>query len=287
LLIPVKDRSAVSKESHSLFLKNTPNIVDVLLGRENIQIVDSETLIKNVQQRVLNALKHGYQYQSATKQSEEFLRKRVLVKVKMVVMYVDLVGSTRLTMTLPNEQLATIVSSFAQEMAYVIREQDGFVLKFVGDAVIGYFVEENDMEKLTDKSVSCAESMMHAVNMGINPILATNGLPELRIKIGLDFGENTIVRYGEDEKLSHVDLLGNSMNIAAKIQRSAKPGQIIIGHDVYIRLSPTIKGFFKETTKKIRQWNYKTKTGKIYQVYSYVKHTSYYDEKLKKSSSSN
>ena len=57
-------------------------------------------------------------------------------------MYVDLVGSTTMTLEMPAEKIAIIISSFSQEMAAVIRQHQGYVLKFVGDAVIGYFNAE-------------------------------------------------------------------------------------------------------------------------------------------------
>ena len=41
-------------------------------------------------------------------------------------------------------------------------------------------------------------------------------------KIGVDFGTNMIIRYGSDAEKSHVDILGPTMNIAAKIQGKAK-----------------------------------------------------------------
>ncbi|MDH3313821.1 MAG: hypothetical protein OEM28_11860 [Nitrosopumilus sp.] len=58
-------------------------------------------------------------------------------------MYVDLVGSAQMVMDLPQKQLAMIVSSFAQEMGYVIKQHNGYILKSVGDAVIGYFAEKD------------------------------------------------------------------------------------------------------------------------------------------------
>ena len=61
-----------------------------------------------------------------------------------MVLYVDLVGSTKMALEMPSEKIATIISSFAQEMAAVIRQHHGYVLKFVGGAVIGYFVAESN-----------------------------------------------------------------------------------------------------------------------------------------------
>ena len=42
------------------------------------------------------------------------------------------------------------------------------------------------------------------------------------VKIGVDFGQNIVVRYGADEINSHVDLMGPAMNIAAKNSKYGK-----------------------------------------------------------------
>ena len=188
----------------------------------------------------------------------------------MVVMYVDLVGSTQLVLDLPQKQLAAIVSSFAQEMAYVIKQHNGFVLKFVGDAVIGYFVRKDGM-RIADSAVSCAESMIKVVKVGINPLLQQYDYPDLKIKIGMDFGDNVIIRYGSDEKESHVDLLGPSMNMAAKIQGKTQPDQILIGEQVYTKLHESVQKYFEKVEWEDGEWNYKSKTtGQIYPVYAYI-----------------
>ena len=98
----------------------------------------------------------------------------------MVVLYVDLVGSTTMTLEMPPEKIAIIISSFSQEMAAVIRQHNGYVLKFVGDAVIGYFVGEGMYKG--DNAVNCAKSMISIIQKGINPILDQYDYPDLMVK---------------------------------------------------------------------------------------------------------
>ena len=122
--------------------KNKENpVVDMLLSRNVEEVIDSESMILETQKRVWGALKKGYEYSGVVDESETFLRKHVFSKLDMVVLYVDLVGSTTMALEMPSEKIAIIISSFAQEMAAVIRQHHGYVLKFVGDAVIGYFVK--------------------------------------------------------------------------------------------------------------------------------------------------
>ena len=150
-------------------IKKNNAIVDILLSRHAEKTLDSETMITETQKRVWGALKKGYEYTGVVDESEEFLRKHVFSKLDMVVLYVDLVGSTTMALEMPAEKIAIIISSFAQEMATVIRQHHGYVLKFVGDAVIGYFVADHNSLLIADNAVNCAKSMNTVIQKGINP----------------------------------------------------------------------------------------------------------------------
>ena len=154
--------------------KNDNSVVDMLLSRNVEATIDSDSMILETQKRVWGALKKGYEYSGVHDESEDFLRKNVFSKLDMIVLYVDLVGSTKMALEMPSEKIAIIISSFAQEMAAVIRQHHGYVLKFVGDAVIGYFVAESNSLLTADNSVNCAKSMNTVIQKGINPVSYTH-----------------------------------------------------------------------------------------------------------------
>jgi len=265
----VKQESEISEKVS----KQNIDMVNMRPIKNNVQSLDSETMILETQKRVWGALKKGYEYSGMVDESDQFLRKNVFLKLDMVVLYVDLVGSTTMTLEMPAEKIAIIISSFSQEMAAVIRQYHGYVLKFVGDAVIGYFVSDEDDIYGTgaaDDAVNCAKSMISVIQKGINPILNQYDYPDLMVKIGVDFGQNIVVRYGADVEHSHVDLMGPAMNIASKIQYIAKPSQILIGSDVFQKLHPNLQKEFKQIIWKNTEWRYRSRlTGKIYKVYEH------------------
>jgi len=170
-----------NKESEIKSEKNDQNvnIVNILLNQNQGQTLDSETMILETQKRVWGALKKGYEYSGVVNESDSFLRKNVFSKLDMYVLYVDLVGSTTMTLELPAEKIAIIISSFSQEMAAVIRQHRGYVLKFVGDAVIGYFVTGEGGLLAADNAINCAQSMISVIQKGINPILNQYDYPDL------------------------------------------------------------------------------------------------------------
>ena len=273
-----KIKKAVSKKAKKVkgLLKTSKKITTSKSVVERMfqageKTVDSDTLIKKAQDRVLNSVKNGIEYPPFVDKSEEFLRNHVNSRVHIFVMYVDLVGSTNMSLSLPEEKVVTIISSFAQEMAYTVTQFGGFMLKFVGDAVLAYFNAENDLIYPADNIINCAKSMLRVLTDGINPALTINDYPSLAAKIGIDHGQNIIVRYGSDKRKSHVDILGPSMNMAAKIQNMAKPNQLLIGGDVYDKLHPeTQKSFTKKTFSKTKWKYHHRRTGKLYPIYAYT-----------------
>jgi adenylate cyclase len=232
------------------------------------EIVDAETLVRRTQDRMWKALEGRYLYDSSLKDSQAFLLDHVNSKISLVIMYADLVGSTKMTMTLPVDKMVTIIRAFTYEMTCIVRNYGGYVLKYVGDAVIVFFPSGYNKLLACDKAVQCAKSMITVIKNGINPALKQYDYPELAVKIGIDEGENVILQYGHD-KSSLIDILGYNMSITAKITSLTNPDKITIGKDVYDILHPEIKNKFIEVKYNIEDWKYTDRlTGILYKLYT-------------------
>jgi adenylate cyclase len=235
---------------------------------EEAKIVDSETLVSQTQDRLWRALKRRFQYDVSLQPGQEFLLNHVSTKIPLVITYADLVGSTNMSMTLPADKLTTIIRAFTYEISQVIYSHKGYVLKYVGDAVISFFPASYNKLLACDRAVQCSKSMLAVVKNGINPILNQYDYPELNVKIGMDEGENVIVQYGHDRS-SLIDILGYCMNIAAKITSLSGPNKISVGQYVYKMLHPSIKPKFSEVKFSADEWRYTDRlTGQLYKVYS-------------------
>jgi class 3 adenylate cyclase len=246
------------------------SLVGMLMGdsEKAATVVDSETLVAQTQDRLWRALKRRYQYDSSLKPGQEYLLNHVSSKIPLVIMYADLEGSTNMSMTLPVDKLVTIIRAFTQEISAVVESHGGFVLKYVGDAVIAFFPASYNRLAACDRAVQCAHSMITVVKNGINPILNQYDYPELGVKIGMDVGENVIVQYGHD-KSSPIDILGYCMNVAAKITSLTAPNTTSIGEDVYELLHPSEKAKFSEMKLSAEAWKYRNRvTDRLYRVYT-------------------
>lgn len=236
------------------------------IDKTNGSTIDIDRYRVEVQSRVLNAITKGIKFEATLERSENYLRKRVNSKISLLIFYADLVNSTTMSRILPVNKLATIIQTFSQEMTFIINNYSGYVLKYVGDAVLAYFPTERNYYLACDTAVECSTSMINIIKNGINPILEDRGYPELQIKVGMDVGEHVVIQYGKGVK-SHVDIIGYPISMAAKITELAKPNQILISHNVYQALHPRLKEKFHEIDVKTLV-NYIDSKGEIYKVYA-------------------
>jgi adenylate cyclase len=268
-------KQKTEKHKKSTDERSAKSIASMIMGRDDDDsnnpiavTVDAETLVAQTQERLSRALKRRYQYESNLKPGQEFLLNHINSKIPLVIMYADLVGSTNMSMTLPIEKAVTIIRSFSYEMSSIVQSYAGYVLKYVGDAVIAFFPSGYNKLLACDKAVRCAKSMITVIKNGINPILNQYDYPELRVKIGIAEGESLIVPYGHD-KSSTIDILGYSMSISAKITSLTVPNTITIGDNVYSVLHPQIRMKFEEVKLRIQDWKYiNRQTGQLYKLYA-------------------
>ena len=243
---------------------------NTLSSIENRPIYDLQTLLSQRQDRLWSVLYERYKYNTSIKRGQDFLLNHVDSKISLVVMYADLVGSTKMSMALPVERMAKIIKVFSHELSSVVESYNGFVLKYVGDAIIACFPSGFNKYLSCDTAFQCAKSMIDVIENGINPIFEkdTDNYPKLAVKIGMDEGENLAIQYGYD-KSSPIDLIGYPMNVAAKMTSLTGPNKITVGNNVYKLLHPTLLSEFQEMQIKETEWNYiDLETNLRYKVYT-------------------
>ncbi len=231
-------------------------------------IFDLQTLLTQRQDRLWSVLHERYKYNTSIKRGQEFLLNHVDSKMSLIVMYVDLVGSTKMSMDLPVEKMAKIIKVYSHELSSVVESYDGFVLKYVGDAVIAFFPVGFNKYLACDKSFRCAKSMIDVIENVINPIFKKDDYPRLEVKIGIDEGENAAIQYGFD-KSAPIDLIGYPMNVTAKITALTKPNKISVGNNLYKLLHPSIQIKFHMMPLKETDWKYiDHNDNSMYKVYT-------------------
>jgi adenylate cyclase len=221
---------------------------------------------KSIQERVRKTLDNGVQIDLSTELCKRFLRRHVNCKIGVVIVYVDIDGSTKMSMTITPAEFATILHIFSQEMSLIISEYGGYTLKYVGDAVIALFPAGYDSRQAARNAVGCANDMKEIIKKCINPELDAHDLPEIRIKISIDYGDVQVVLYGKSLERSHIDIVGSSISMAAKMIAFAKTWHIVAGQSLYENLDDNL-GFTLLDVDPAR-WSYSDeKSGSSYKLY--------------------
>ena len=217
------------------------------------QTVEIGTIIGETQERVRRTIKTGTFFSAES--SEELLREHLNSKIKLIVLYVDLVGSTMMTRSLPVAQLALMVQTFTQEMSFIVSWLNGYVLKYVGDAIIAYFPADVNYNGGCSAAINCSQAMIQVLEKGVNSIFREHGYEGLQAKIGIETGEHSVIQYILGNK-SHVDILGYGISMAAKLSTLARPNQVVISHAIYFGMHPSFRKKFVQMELDPGMWKY-------------------------------
>jgi class 3 adenylate cyclase len=158
--------------------------------------------------------------------------------MRIAVLYVDIVGSTKMTVYLSTRELEFVIKLFWEQMSSTIEKHEGLVFKYVGDAVIAIFASENDVA--CRHAIECGHDLIKTVKNAINSELIKKGIPRISIKLGIDYGDALVVSFG-----NNVDLIGFSLSIVSKITALASANTVLMGQCLFEQISRT-QGFTKE-----------------------------------------
>jgi class 3 adenylate cyclase/tetratricopeptide (TPR) repeat protein len=159
-------------------------------------------------------------------------------KVRKTVSIVrcDVTGSTALGERLDAEALRGVMTRYFDEMRTVIERHGGTVEKFIGDAVMAVFGIPVLHEDDALRAVHAAAEMREALKR-LNDELGRERGVQLQVRTGVMTGE---VIAG-DPSAGHAFVTGDAANVAARLETSAQPGQILIGEPTYRLVSAAVE----------------------------------------------
>ncbi|ETW93537.1 MAG: hypothetical protein ETSY1_38765 [Candidatus Entotheonella factor] len=149
---------------------------------------------------------------------------------QLTVMFCDLVDSTHLSGQLDPEDFHEVVRAYQQTVADVIRRFDGYIARYMGDGLLVYFGYPQAHEDNATRAVRTGLEIVSAmpdINARLSCHVAVIQAHPLRVRIGVHTGLVVIEEIGEGLSREH-QALGETPNIAARIQGLAAPNTIVI-----------------------------------------------------------
>src|SRR5215467_2579951 len=143
---------------------------------------------------------------------------------QLTIMFCDLVGSTALSTRLDPEDLRGVIGAHHRCCAELVERHGGFVAEFLGDGVLAYFGYPRADEHDPERAVRAGLALVEAV-----PKLATKAGAPLEVRVGIDTGlvvVGQLIGSGESQERG---VVGETPNLAARLQAAAAPGTVVIG----------------------------------------------------------
>ena len=148
----------------------------------------------------------------------------------MTVVFTDIRGFSNLTDSLEPEELFHLLTRYFSEMIKIIHLYDGTVNKIVGDGLLIFFGDPIPMEDHAERALRMSIDMQKKID-DLSGEWGQYG-HELGVGIGINSGFVTIGNVGSDAYRDYT-IIGNQVNVAARLETSAKAGQILISQRTY------------------------------------------------------
>jgi class 3 adenylate cyclase/tetratricopeptide (TPR) repeat protein len=142
---------------------------------------------------------------------------------QLTVLFCDLVGSTALSARLDPEDMREIMSAYHRRCTEVIGKSGGFVAKYMGDGVLAYFGYPQAHEDGAERAVRCGLALVEPTSR-----LPTSHGTALQVRIGIATGVVVVGDLIGEGAAQEQGVVGETPNLAARLQTLAEPGQVVI-----------------------------------------------------------
>src|SRR5215831_11174506 len=141
----------------------------------------------------------------------------------LTVMICDLVGSTALSARLDPEDMRAVIDAYHAACARITRSYDGFLAEFRGDGILAYFGYPLAHEDDAERTVRAGLDIIAAIAR-----LETHAAEPLAVRIGIASGVVVIGDLSREGALREHAVVGETPNLAARLQGLAEPRKIVV-----------------------------------------------------------
>lgn len=146
---------------------------------------------------------------------------------QLSILFCDLVGSTELSQRLEPEDLREVISAYQDACKTNIEHYGGFVARYMGDGVLAYFgypqAHEDDVERAVRGGIGVVEAVE-----GLNPTIGKQHGAEFAVRVGIATGPVVVGDLIGDGASQESAVLGQTPNLAARLQALAEPGSVLL-----------------------------------------------------------
>jgi len=146
-----------------------------------------------------------------------------LTEQKVTVLFADIADSTRMAESLGTKHFATILNNFYQQASEIVFKYRGMI-KYLGDGILGIFVERDGDSASEEKAVRAGRELV----LHLNRTGSLDNNRRLIFGVSINTGKAMVGYVGTKERVEF-NALGDVVNVAYRMQEYARPFKVIIG----------------------------------------------------------
>jgi class 3 adenylate cyclase len=162
-------------------------------------------------------------------------------RTKLTIFFSDIANFTETADSLESEELTNLLNQYLTEMSNVALSYGATIDKYVGDAIIGFFGDPMSRGNKED-AIACVK-MAIAMQQRMRELqlkwLNLGTERPFQLRIGINTGFCTVGNFGSEDRMDYT-IIGNEVNLAARLQSHAEPGGILVAHETATLIKDTI-----------------------------------------------
>lgn len=177
-------------------------------------------------------------------------------QLKVSALFADLRGFTAISAEYPAKTVIRMLNRYLSSMSEIVLQHGGMVDKFMGDSIMATFGTPQPHADDLKRALACAVRMQLAMDE-VNRTNQELDLPPLYMGIGINTGKAMAGWLGSKLHAEYT-VIGDSVNLASRIESFSLRGQILIGHDTFKQAGIFVKTgipndiFVKGKTKPVQ-----------------------------------
>ena len=210
----------------------------VELGRTQVELMEknelltdlSSKLAKFLPSQLYNSIFTGTHTASVAAQRK-----------KLTIFFSDIANFTGTTDSLESEELTNLLNQYLTEMSKIAVSYGATIDKYVGDAIVGFFGDPANRGSQED-AIACVK-MAIAMQRRMHDLQLTwvdlGSEKPFQMRIGVNTGFCTVGNFGSEDRMDYT-IIGNEVNLAARLQSHAELGGILVTHETCSLIKDTI-----------------------------------------------
>ncbi len=164
------------------------------------------------------------------------------VRATVTVLFVDVVGFTPIAEAKEPERVVTFLNELFSLITEVVFRHGGIVDKFIGDSVMAVFgAPEPDPQQVTH-ALRSAEDILRFTRLA-NQYWTRELGRSVDIAMGVNTGECIVGNIGSQKRMEYT-VIGDAVNVAARLEKRAAPNQVLVGENTQERASQEFRFAF-------------------------------------------